>query len=234
MIIANKKFLVTGGNSGIGFATAKKLIDSGAFVTILGKREEALKAAADNIDSNKISYIVCDLSNLENIQRVSNQIISSDFDGIVNAAGIIEYGKLEEHSITRISDVINVNLTGLISMTNIVLPSLKRKNDGVIVNISSTSGIYRRANESVYVASKWGVQGFTESMQVELENTKIKVIGIYPGGVDTPLFEKSDSQKKPEGNIFMSPEEIAEIILFSIKQPDSVKLDKLVINRAKQ
>ncbi|GAB4284814.1 MAG: SDR family oxidoreductase [Candidatus Dojkabacteria bacterium] len=225
-----KKALITGGNSGIGFALAEKLIAKNIKVTILGRDEEKLKQAKKKLGSGT-KYIVCDLSSIDNIQRIEKELIESEFDIVINNAGIIQYGLLEEHSLTRINDIININLTALIAITKIVLPGMKQRNCGVVVNVSSTSGINWRANETAYVASKWGVQGFTESLKKEIEETKLKVIGVYPGGVETPLFDKAGG-KRPVGS-FMKPEQIAKIISFAIFQPDVVRLDTLVINRNK-
>lgn len=227
--LKNKKTLITGGNSGIGFAIAELMVEKGADVCILGRSEDKLKEASKKLGG--VEYILCDVSDYKNIEAIKKEI--EDTDILVNAAGIIEYGELETISMERINQVINTNLTGLVAMTNAVIGEMKKKNSGNIVNISSTSGIFGRAKETVYGASKWGVKGFTEGLKQEVADTDIIIHGIYPGGVETDLFSKQEGENfVPSGNM-MKPADIAKIVVFALEQPKSVKLDTLVINRNK-
>ena len=108
---------------------------------------------------------------------------------------------------------------------------MKERKDGAIVNISSTSGLYGRKNETVYVASKWGVRGFTEGLKVELEGTNVDVFGIYPGGMQTDLFGTGPAP----GNIdtFMKPDDVAAHIIDMIEKKDTMIINSVEINRRK-
>lgn len=224
-----KSILITGGTSGIGLALAKLAINKFEKVAILGRDSKKLAEIKEQL-GKKLETIECDLTDHESIIALENKI--KDFEVLVNNAGIIKYGKLEDHTSDVINRIIQTNLTALIQLSEFVLPTMKSKNSGAIVNISSTSGMFGRANETVYVASKWGVRGFTEGLKQELAGTHIRVIGVYPGGVETELFVKA-GDKKPAGSGMMKPEQVAEIIMFALSQPKEVKLDTLVINRDK-
>lgn len=224
-----KSILITGGTSGIGLAISKIAINKFEKVAILGRDAQKLAEIKRQL-GEKLETIECDLTSNESIVGLESKI--KDYEVLVNNAGIIKYGKLEDHTSEIVNRIIQTNLTALIQLSKIVLPTMKSKNSGAIVNISSTSGIFGRANETVYVASKWGVRGFTEGLKQELSDTHIRVIGVYPGGVVTELFSKAGNQKPP-GSGMMQPDQVAEIIMFALSQPKEVKLDTLVINRDK-
>lgn len=224
-----KSILITGGTSGIGLALTKLAVQKYEKVGILGRDIQKLNNLQKEF-GDKLEVIECDLLNHSAIETATEKI--KNYDVLVNNAGIIKYGKLEDHTSDVINKIVQTNLTALIQLSKIVLPAMKFKNSGAIVNISSTSGMFGRANETVYVASKWGVRGFTEGLKQELADTHIRVIGVYPGGVETDLFAKAGDQK-PSGDGMMKPEQIAEIILYALSQPKEVKMDTIVVNRDK-
>jgi len=124
---------------------------------------------------------------------------------------------------------------GTIYMTRSVLQLMKNENYGTIINVSSTSGLPTggHAGESVYMASKYGVAGFTEGLKKEISEEKrnIRILGFYPGGMNTGFFAKSGQEKDTSG--FMDPKEIAEIIVFMLERSDSIKMDHVEVNRNK-
>ncbi|NMC36315.1 SDR family oxidoreductase [Candidatus Beckwithbacteria bacterium] len=231
MSLKNKTILISGGNSGLGFEISKQLIRLGSKVIILGKNQNNLNLAVKKLKSPFASSMVCDLTNAEEIEKLN----IGKLDILINCAGVIKYSPLEKHSITDIKNIIDTNLIGTILLTRQVLPILKKQNSGIIVNISSTSGLMTggHAYESVYIASKFGVTGFTESLKKEMaeEGKNIKVLGFYPGGMNTPLFTKSGEDKDTTN--FMDPAEIAKILVFMLQQPDAVSMDHIVVNRNK-
>jgi short-subunit dehydrogenase len=233
MILKNKTVLITGGNSGLGFEITKQLIKKKCKVIILGKNKKNVELAVKKLETKLVKGVVCDLQNPEEINKVSKKLKIIDI--LINCAGVINYGKLEDHSTSKIKELINVNLLGTIFMTRAILLKMKKQNSGMIVNISSTSGLPSGGHpyESVYIASKFGVYGFTEGLKIELEEEKshINVIGFYPGGMNTKLFEKSGLDK--DTSKFMDPKEIANIIVFILERPESIKIDHILVNRNK-
>jgi len=233
MNLKNKTILITGGNSGLGFEIAKILLEKGSKIIILGKDKTRTKDALQKLNSNSVSTIVCDLRNLSEIEKAAKKI--KKLDVLVNCAGIIAYQPLEKHDSQNIKDILDTNLLGTVYMTRSILPLMKKNNSGTIMNISSTSGLPTggHAYESVYMASKYGVAGFTEGLKKEIseEKKKIRILGFYPGGMKTELFAKSGLKK--DTSSFMDPKEIAKIVVFILERPESIKMDHVVVNRNK-
>ena len=233
MFLTGKTALVTGGNSGLGLEVAKGLIKSKCKVIILGKDKAKVEKAIFDLKSNLVTSVTCDLRSQTQIEKTVQQI--GDIDILINCAGIIAYQPLPVHDSKNIRDIIETNLLGTIYVTRSVLPTMLKKNSGTIMNISSTSGLPTGGspNESVYVASKFGVSGFTESLKKEVDDQKknVRILGFYPGGMNTQLFSKSGLTK--DTSKFMDPAEIAKIIVFMLERPDAIKMDHVVVNRNK-
>lgn len=228
-----KKVLISGGNSGLGLEVTRLLLSKGYFVTILGKDKKKLEAISQELKSANLSYIQADLRNYEEIEKAVSQI--EELDILINCAGIIAYEKLDQHNPKNIKDIVDTNLLGTIYLTKELLRVFKKQNSGTIMNISSTSGLMTGGHpeECAYVASKYGVTGFTETLRKEMieEGNKIRVLGFYPGGMNTQLFTKAGLQK--DTSKFMDPKEIAEIIIFILERPESINMDHVVVNRNK-
>jgi short-subunit dehydrogenase len=218
MELKNKTVIVTGGSSGLGLQIVKELKKKKCRVIVVGKTN---------------SDLICDLRDYKQIEALEKKIDKVDI--LINCAGIIAYQLTEKHDPKNIEDIIKTNLLGTIYMTQMVLPKMISQNSGTILNVSSTSGLMTggHSGESVYMASKYGVSGFTEGLKKEMEAEKrnIKVIGFYPGGMNTELFAKSGQNK--DTSAFMDPNEIAKIIVFLLERPDSINIDHIIINRNK-
>jgi short-subunit dehydrogenase len=228
-----KKVLITGGNAGLDLEVTKLLLNKDYEVSILSKDKKKLESVQKELDSKKLSHIQCDLRNYDEIKNAVSKI--DDIDILINCAGIIAYKKLEEHNPQNIKDIIDTNLLGTILITREILPKFKKQNSGVIMNVSSTSGLMTggHAKESAYIASKFGVTGFTEALRKEMQEEKknIKVLGFYPGGMNTNFFTKAGLDK--DTSKYMDPTEVAEIIVFMLERPNSLNMDHVVVNRNK-
>jgi 3-oxoacyl-[acyl-carrier protein] reductase len=227
MELADKTVLVTGGSDGLGFAIAKKLLQRKAKVVICGRSLQRLEQAKSRLNSANLSTIQCDVSDY---QAVTNMVAKlGPIDILINNAGIWVEGDLETHTPEHISQTIDINLKGAIYVTRAVLPDMKQRNEGFIFNISSTSGTKGKPGQSVYVASKFGVRGFTESLKIDLYHTNIKVAGFYPGGMKTKLFEKTGSNK--DVSQYMDPNKVAAIVIFILERDDTMIMDHVVLNK---
>ena len=149
-----KKILVTGGSRGIGLAIAKKLSESGHEVIITGRDPEKLAQVAKEI--NAAGFIAGDLSEGVNI--------TEKIDVLVNNAGIYEWSPVENIKIEHIEKLIKLNLEVPIELCRLVVPEMKKKRWGRIINIGSISGVVGEANASLYSASKAGLVGLTKSL----------------------------------------------------------------------
>lgn len=190
-----KVVLITGGASGIGYGTVEYLLEQGNYEVISFSRGEknialAKEKLGDNAD--KVLFLQGDISDEENCKRLYNEIESrySKLDGLVNAAGIIKLGGIEEQTIEEWNNSININLTGIFLLTKTLLPLLKKGNNPSIVNISSMSS--ERAGGSIaYCASKAGVDMLTKYMGQELGKYNIRVNSVNPAAVYTNIYVAS-------------------------------------------
>src|SRR4030067_1061578 len=129
----------------------------------------------------------------------------------------------------KVKELFDVITLGTIYVTTSVLPILKKQAEGQILNVVSVAGIETPGAEmgpySPYTAAKYAVTGFTKSLEEELKGTKIKVMGIYPGGMNTPLFKKAGFDYTENENWMMDKKDVAKIILFMLSQPKDVIID---------
>ena len=191
----NKKVIViTGGNSGLGKATAKILAKQ-HHVVILGKNVKEVEKTAKEL---KCEGIVCDITDALQIKNAFSQIIKKyqKVDCLINCAGVWIKGPIEQNNPEEIKNAISVNTVGTILVVNSLVAQLKKQKHGRIINVSSRAGLNPRAERSVYNASKWAVTGFTKCLQLELAPFNIGVTGFYPGFFHTDLFEKAGDHKE--------------------------------------
>lgn len=214
-----KKVLITGGSDGLGKAIAKSLVTEGYEVTILSRDEAKTKKAASELGC---SYAVADVRDAKALEKAIAQ--AGDVDILVNNAGVWIQNALEENPIEAIKEVMDVNALGTIYATRAVVPGMKKRGGGRIINVISQAGLYAKGERSVYNASKWAVTGFTKSMQQELNLHKIAVTGLYPGSIDTDLFEKAGSYRR---NNALETATVAGSIVYICGLPDSVNVPEI-------
>lgn len=187
----NESVLITGASTGIGYSTAIYLDQMGYNVYACVRKEADKKKLQEN-SSKRLEVLILDVcdpnsihSAYEHIRRISND----ETFHLINNAGLSINGPLELLEYSEIKKVIDVNLTGLLTVTNIFLP-LIRNSKGRIINISSGHGLVAIPDKSVYAASKFGVQAACDSLRVELKPFKVEVISIIVGKVNTSVLEK--------------------------------------------
>jgi NAD(P)-dependent dehydrogenase (short-subunit alcohol dehydrogenase family) len=190
-----KVAVVTGSSSGIGYATALQLARSGylTFATMRNpeKRADLMRAAKD--EGLPLLVEQLDITDPDSIQAFMSSVGSSigRIDVLVNNAGYVSIGPLEDLSMREIQNQLDTNLLGAIRVTQQVLPVMRAQASGTIVNISSVVGRFGLPGMSAYVASKFALEGLTESLAYEVAPFGIKVILIEPGVVRTRVFDNS-------------------------------------------
>lgn len=190
-----KIVLVTGGTSGIGLGTIEYLLDQGNYEIIsLSRGDKNLSIAKETLGSNaqKVTFLQGDISKEQDCKRIYEEIEKkyNRLDGLVNSAGIIKLGGIEEQTLEEWNNSININLTGIFLLTKTVLPLLKKGTNPSIVNISSMSS--ERAGGSIaYCASKAGVDMLTKYMGQELGKYNIRVNSVNPAAVYTNIYVAS-------------------------------------------
>jgi NAD(P)-dependent dehydrogenase (short-subunit alcohol dehydrogenase family) len=217
--------LVTGGNSGIGLATAKQFVKEGAFVFITGRRERELSAATAEIGSN-VTAVVGDVSKLADLDRVFAQVKREKgrLDIVFANAGIAKYGALGAITEELYDSIFDINVKGVLFTVQKALPLLP---DGasIILNASIVASKGLPAN-SVYSATKAAVRSFARTWTTDLRSRRIRVNAVSPGSTDTPglsdLLASSETGQQrlkmiaaavPLGRLG-TPDEIAKAVVF--------------------
>ncbi|PAV28404.1 alcohol dehydrogenase [Virgibacillus profundi] len=220
--------VITGAGSGLGSSLAQKLSEQGFSISLLGRTKPKLEQIAKNLSSAYSIYEV-DISSYAQVQETFKTIYKDhgQVDILINNAGLGVFKLAEDIDNKAIDDMIDINLKGTIYCTQAVLPRMKEKNEGTIVNVISTAGLEGKVNESVYCASKFGVKGFTESLLVELEDSAIKVLAAYMGGMKTPFWD--GIHKEEDIQHLMEPDDVADIILANIKPRRNLNVKEVTI-----
>jgi len=184
--LAGKIAVVTGGSRGIGQAIAKALYEEGATVAITGRHEETLRQSAKQI-GERCHPFVCDQKDPTAIQKMASRVIEKlgNPDILVNNAGMMRSEYVQEMPLELWNAVLATNLTGVFLTTQAFLPGMIGKDRGDIVMISSMSGKKGDPGASAYAASKFGVQGFSQSLMYEVRKHNIRVMVLNPSSVDT-------------------------------------------------
>lgn len=227
MKLKGKKVLITGATSGLGFSLAKLLVKKGCRVYGTGSSKANVNKAVGKLKSANFRCLVSDVSDPQEVEILAKK--AGAVEVLINNAGIWLSGKLEANSVEDITRVLDVNLKGVILTTRAFLAGMSAKKEAIIFNITSTAGIEGKSGLPVYAASKWGVTGFTKVLQTDLAQTGVKVIGFYPGGMNTRLFEKAGDKK--EISKWMDTDKVAEIIVSILEQDKSMVTDQVVLKK---
>lgn len=183
--------LVTGGSRGIGLGAAKALGRDGATVTICSLQEHldegvaALSEAGIGADA-----IAADVSRPDDVDRLVEEM-AGKFDGIdilVNAAGIQRYGTVDQTDEQTWDEVMDVNVKSIYLTSRRVVPQMRRKGGGSIINVSSVQAYVSQRGAAAYVASKGAINALTRAMAVDHAHEKIRVNAVCPGTIDTPML----------------------------------------------
>lgn len=197
-----KVVLVTGGTSGIGLGTVEYLLEQENYEVIsLSRGDKNVSLAKEKLgnNANKICFLQGDISSEIDCQRIYDEIDKKyhKLDGLVNSAGIIKLGGIENQTIEEWNQSININLTGIFLLTKTLIPLLKKGANPSIVNISSMSS--ERAGGSIaYCASKAGVDMLTKYMGQELGKYHIRVNSVNPAAVYTNIYVASGDYTQEE------------------------------------
>jgi 3-oxoacyl-[acyl-carrier protein] reductase len=185
--LSGKVAWVTGGASGIGAAIVETLRDAGARVVSLDRTHRAEDPVT--FSSRGFMQVPLDVTSTATVNEVTRRLIAAEFepDILVNNAGVTRDGVVWKLTDEEWDTVLDVNLKGMFRMTRAVVPSMRERRSGAIVNIASINGIRGKFGQSNYAASKGGVIGFTKAVAREAGRAGVRVNAIAPGFVETPL-----------------------------------------------
>jgi NAD(P)-dependent dehydrogenase (short-subunit alcohol dehydrogenase family) len=210
-----KVAIVTGGSRGIGLAIARALVAEGVRVAVTGRSAAHLSTARRSIEAagpGAVETLQADVRNHADVRRAVDAT-TARFGGLdiaINNAGVGVFTNVASMTPEQWSEVIDTNLTGVFHVCHAVLPHMRSRGGGFIVNISSLAGKNPFADGAAYCASKAGLNAFSEALMQEVRYDNIRVSYVLPGSVAT-AFSSGDEAKGADWKI--APEEVAEVVL---------------------
>lgn len=232
--------VITGASSGIGAATARALAADGYAVALLARRLDRIQALAAELGGGSIA-IQADVTDRDSLlaaaARVRDELGGTDV--LVNNAGVMLLGPFSSEQHADYRAMIEANLLGAITATEVFLDQLKAGGAGDLINISSVAGRTARAGNGVYAATKWGMNGWSESLRQQLL-PDVRVTLIEPGVVDTELpthithQQTREAVQKGYDTAAVKPEEVAEVISFVLARPRHLAINEVLLRPADQ
>jgi NADP-dependent 3-hydroxy acid dehydrogenase YdfG len=231
--------VITGASSGIGEATARALAADGHRLALLARRADRVRALAAELGNGALA-IEADVTDRDSMvaaaERVKGELGGTDI--LVNNAGVMLLAPFSSDQITEIRQMVETNLLGAMTTTEVFLDQL-RDGGGDLVNLSSVAGRTARPGSSVYNATKWGLNGWSEALRQELQ-PDVRVMLIEPGAVATELTDHithPDAKQAAEqlyDEVAITAEDIAEVIAFAIGRPRRMTLNEILIRPTAQ
>lgn len=229
--LQNQTILITGSTDGLGKLTAINLAKAGANIIVHGRSQTKIDATLNElkeINSTAIyDFILCDFNKPNEIAKSLEKI--NNLDILINNTGVWLEGDTINATLEKIIELVNVNLASYLLTTRILLPILLRSQFAQILNVVSTSGIEIPVGyyHTIYTATKYGLQGFSEAMEKEFENKNLRIMGFYPGGMETKLFDKAGMDYKKHEDWMFDPQESVDAIIFMLTRNKKVNIKRL-------
>jgi len=235
MGLAGKTVLITGGGSGIGAAIAHSFVEQGCRVAVSGRREERLRqVVAGASDQSRCLAFASDVADRGSVARLFEWAAAElgPIDILVNSAGInVPKRSMSEMVPADWDKVLQVNATGAYNTMAAVLPQMRERGDGVIINISSVAGL--RAGQLggvAYNASKFAMSALGTTVGEEEKDNGIRVTTVYPGEVETPILDDRPVPVSAEHRArILQPEDIADAVLMVACLPPRARVPDLVV-----
>lgn len=233
--LTNKAVVITGGGTGIGAGIARELATAGCRVMIGGRRAEPLRELAQSVQSSEpVRFAQLDVADDASIREFFRQAREQlgEIDILVNSAGI----NIQNRSIAAMEPadwdhVLRVNATGAYRCMLEVLPAMRQRRDGVVINISSISG--KRAIQLggvVYCASKFALTALGTAVSNEVRLEGVRVTNVYPGEVNTPILDKRPTPVSQEHkSAILQPEDVAALVATICRLPARAHVPEVVI-----
>lgn len=236
---ARRVAVITGASSGIGEASARALAGAGLSVVLLARRADRIRALAGQLGGAAVA-IQADVTDPDSLRAAATRVQSEmgGADVLVNNAGIMLLAPFipDQHADHR--RMIETNLLGAMNATEVFLDQLRAKR-GDLVNLSSVAGRTARPGNAVYAATKWGMNGWSESLRQEL-HPDVRVMVIEPGAVATELTdhithpEAKQAAEKMYEQMAITAGDIAEIVAFAVTRPRRVTINEILIRPTAQ
>jgi NADP-dependent 3-hydroxy acid dehydrogenase YdfG len=241
--IQDKVVIITGASSGIGEAAAKELASKGAKLMLAARREDRLQKLQAEIEQNggKAIYKVTDVTSHEQMEELAEAALKAfgKIDVLVNNAGLMPQSLLYKKKIEEWNRMVDVNIKGVLYGIAAVLPSMRERKSGHVINVSSVAGHVVGPGSAVYAATKFAVRAISEGLRKEECGNNIRTTIISPGAVATELTETITDMdvKRRIDEVYkgaIESESIARAIAFAIEQPSDVAINEMIIRPTHQ
>lgn len=244
--LEGKIVLITGASSGIGAACARQFAKLKANLILVARRYERLNSLAsdlEKVNKIKIKTLHADIRHFDEIEQIFNKLDDDwkKVDILINNAGLARgLDKIYQGKIADWNEMIDTNIKGLLHVTRLVSPIMVERRKGHIINIGSTAGheVYPAGN--VYSATKFAVKSLTQSFRLDLLDKGIKVSSVDPGMVYTEFSkvrfsgDEEKANKVYNGVTPLSPDDVAEAIVFCATRPDNVNINEIILTPLQQ
>lgn len=235
-----KLVVITGASSGIGEATAKLFSENGHPLLLLARRIEKMEAL-------NLPNTLCEKVDVTDIQALKAAIAKAEekfgpADCIINNAGMMLLGDVSVQDPAEWKAMFDVNIIGLLNGMQAVLPQMKERKSGTIINVSSIAGRKTFPNHAAYCGTKFGVHAITENAREEAAAYNVRMVTIAPGAVETELLSHTTSTEIKDGyenwkedmGGVLNPTDIANAMWYAYNQPQGVNIREIVIAATKQ
>ncbi|WP_342047187.1 SDR family oxidoreductase [Bacillus sp. OTU530] len=238
--IQDKVVVITGASSGIGEATARELASKGAKLVLAARRDDRLKKLQAEIQNNdgQAIYKVTDVTSRQQMEELAQYALKEfgKIDVLVNNAGIMPRAFLAENKVDEWDKMIDVNIKGVLYAIAAIVPSMRERKSGHVINLSSVAGHNIYPGGTVYCGTKFAVRAISEGLRQEeaMNKTNIRVTNISPGAVTSELLETTTDPTMKAGlyefyKIAIDADSVARAIAFAIEQPSDVAVNEMII-----
>ena len=229
--LVGKTVLITGATDGLGHKLALTLAREQSNVIVHGRDQDKINQVVAELQqinpSGAFSGILSDLNLPETIPAAFSGI--NHLDILINNAGVWQEGDTTDATSEQIIELLHVNLGAPLLITRTLLPILKKSDYSQILNVVSVAGVEIPSGyfHTIYSATKFGLQAYSEALEKEYDNTKLRVMGYYPGGMETELFNKAGIRYKQHEPWMFDPQESVEAILFMLTRDPKLNIKRM-------
>jgi len=229
--LKGKWILITGASKGLGREMAILFAEAGGNLILTARSAELLEELKSQVVASGVECItvVGDLRDSSVLESIKSLCIEKQIDILVNNAGVVDITPLEDVSDERVDEVIELNLVVPIKLTKAVIEMFKTRKRGVIVNVNSAGGKKPVPDHTVYCASKYGFNGFAETLKLEIKGLGIRIITVCPGKMATELFNAAG--RPMDTDAFISPREVAQGVLYMLEMSPKCSHAELNVDR---
>jgi len=240
--IKGKVIIITGASAGIGLATARKLVQEGAKLMLVARRQERLEEIVQNFPQAKICYFVADVANEEEMKKAVEKTIEiyGRVDILFNNAGIMPVAPLSQGRIQEWKQMLDINVLGVLNGIAAVLPIMKNQQSGHILTTASVAGHVVFNQGAVYCGTKFAVRAIMEGLRKEERESNIRSTLISPGTVETELHhsinipEMREKIEKLQEDIGLKAEDVADAAIYAMATPEHVSISEIIMRPTQQ